>query len=169
MKKNTSHIFFHFFHSYFSFFSFFFFFFSFSFFTSSFWVSYFYSSSNVFSFIWRNSYLFNEIKKSAGNANPSCFKSVECLLGPVGVMCSLLLFLRKKNVSFVKDFGTCSTVFFVVYNCDGAFIFYKKSRSCFWDSGESRSNFRIPLHLVSMVSLDITSNIEFLFEKNRNF
>ena len=94
---------------------------------------------------------------------------MECLLGPVGVMCSLLLFLRKKNVSFVKNCGTCPTVFFVVYNRDGVFIFYKKSRSCFWDSGESRSNFHIPLHVVSMVSLDITSNIEFLFEKNRNF
>ena len=74
--------------------------------------SYFCTSSNVFSFIWRNSFMFNKVNQnSTGNSNPPCFKSTEYLLSPVYVMCNLPPFFRKKDASFVKNFETCPTVF----------------------------------------------------------
>ena len=79
---------------------------------SFFYFSYFCTSSNVFSFIWWNNVSLNEVKrKSAGNSSSPYFKSTEYLLGPVTVMCSLPPFFRKKNVSFIKNFGTWPSVF----------------------------------------------------------
>ena len=44
-------------------------------------------------------------------SNPPCFKSKEYLLGLVTVMCILPPFFKKKNVSFVENFGTCAALF----------------------------------------------------------
>ena len=111
-----------------------------------------------------NSFSFNEVKqKSAGNSNPPCLKLMENLLGPATVMCSL-----RPECQFCQELWNMSNSFSVVYNRNGAFVFYKSSRSCFRGSGQSRSNFSIPLSLVNMVSPDTKSNIELLFDKNRN-